>query len=106
MAQFKFGDRALQHGFADDELADKVHNDVDASGIHAKRIFSRGVREATRSRVVMFIFLVQDRSRNGRRRGIRGSGGSTRSLDARRDGRGFGLEKDFKQVARLSLRRW
>src|SRR6266849_1322283 len=35
----KLGKRAIEHGFSDDQFADKIHDRVDASGIHAKGAF-------------------------------------------------------------------
>ena len=38
-------DRAVQHGFADDQLADEIHDVVDARGIHSQRIFGARRRD-------------------------------------------------------------
>ena len=38
----EFGERAMQHGFADDQFTDKIHDGVDARGIHAQSAFGNG----------------------------------------------------------------
>src|SRR6266851_2710878 len=35
----KFGKRAIEHGLSDDQFADKIHDRIDAGGIHAKSAF-------------------------------------------------------------------
>src|SRR5208337_2236801 len=35
----ELGEGAMEHGFADDELTDEVHDCIDAGGIHTKRAF-------------------------------------------------------------------
>src|SRR5882762_1200027 len=35
----EFGKRAIEHGLSDDQFADKVHNRIDAGGVHAERAF-------------------------------------------------------------------
>jgi hypothetical protein len=39
MALVKFGEAAMQHGLADDQLTDQVHDGVDARGIYAQSAF-------------------------------------------------------------------
>ncbi len=41
--EVKFGESAMEHGFANDELAYEVHDGIDARGVHAKRAFGDGV---------------------------------------------------------------
>jgi hypothetical protein len=47
VALVKFGQGAVEHGLADNQFADKIHDGVNASGIHTKRTF--GNRGGSRS---------------------------------------------------------
>jgi len=38
----EFGEGAVQHGFADDEFTDKIHDGIDARGIDTERAFGNG----------------------------------------------------------------
>ncbi len=47
MLLVKLGERAIEHGLADDQFADKIHNRIDARGIHAKGAFGNGTCSRT-----------------------------------------------------------
>ena len=88
MAALEFGDRALQHRLADDQLADEIHHRVDARGVHAQCIL-RSVGSAGGSAV-----------------GIAFVGGSRFMFDcadACGNGRGFRFEKNIEEVAGFRL---
>ena len=38
----EFRERAVEHGLADDQLADEIHDRIDTRGIHAEGAFGNG----------------------------------------------------------------
>ena len=42
MPLIKLGERAMQHGLADNQLADKVHNRINPAGVDAEQTFCNG----------------------------------------------------------------
>ncbi len=97
VAALEFRNRALEHGFTDDQLADKIHDDVDSVRIHAQRVFCRRMSQAgggRGGRFVMFLFF-----RWKRRKGWHAG------LDTGRNGGCLRFEKNFQKIARRTLRR-
>ena len=47
MALIEFGQSAVQHGFADDEFADEVHDGVNTRGVDAQHAFGNGSDSGT-----------------------------------------------------------
>ena len=93
VAAVEFGDGALQHGFADDQLADQIHHGVDAAGVHAQRIFGAAwaMPMAAPRDLRAFVAALIVREMSG--------------LTSGGDGGGFGFDENFEQVARSGLRR-
>jgi hypothetical protein len=42
MLLVKLGQRAIEHGFPDDQFADKIHDRIDARGLDPKSAFRNG----------------------------------------------------------------